>query len=78
MKSLHTIAFTLLVIGGLNWGLDALGYNVVDMLGPSIAMIVYVLVGLAAVYEIVSHKDRCRHCNPGDKMSGGGQPMGQM
>ncbi|OHA93586.1 MAG: hypothetical protein A3H52_02295 [Candidatus Zambryskibacteria bacterium RIFCSPLOWO2_02_FULL_39_26] len=68
MKSLHTITFILLIIGGLNWGLDALGYNVVDMLGSQIAVIVYLLVGLAALYEVFTHKNRCKNC-----MSGGQQ-----
>ena len=47
-----TIAFVLLVIGGLNWGLVALGYNVVDMLGSTLATIVYALVGLSALWMI--------------------------
>jgi len=62
MKSLHTIAFILLIAGGLNWGLTALGYNVVGMLGESIAMIVYLAVGVAALYEVFTHKDRCKNC----------------
>ena len=63
MKLLHTIAFVLLVVGGLAWGLHAFGYDPVDMLGSQIAMIVYVLVGLSAVYEALTHKSRCKHCN---------------
>ncbi len=62
MKSLHTIAFILLIVGGLNWGLTAFGYNVVEMLGSGIAMIVYVLVGVAALYEAFTHKNRCQNC----------------
>ena len=66
MKSLHKITFILLLIGGLNWGLDALGYNVVYMiLGDSmLEKLVYLLVGLSAVYEIINHKNLCRNCNP--------------
>jgi uncharacterized membrane protein YuzA (DUF378 family) len=59
------VAFILLVIGGLNWGLTAFGYNVVDMLlgaGSTFAMFVYVLVGLSAVYEAVTHKANCKAC----------------
>lgn len=66
------IAFVLLIIGGLNWGLSAFGYNVVDMVfgsGSSIAMLIYVLVGLSAVYEAVTHKTRCMNCNPKAGMS---------
>ncbi len=65
MKSLHKITFILLIIGGLNWGLHELGYNVVDMLGDSIAQIIYIVVGLAALYEVFTHKDNCKNCNPG-------------
>ena len=68
MKGLHMTAFILLVVGGLNWGLTALGYNVVNMvlgsLGP-VETIVYILVGLAAIYEIVTHKGNCRACGAG-------------
>lgn len=59
------ITFILLIIGGLNWGLSAFGWNVVEkLLGswPSVVTIVYVLVGLSAIYEIVTHKQNCRMC----------------
>lgn len=65
MKALHMIAFILLVVGGLNWGLDALGYNVVDMLlgrWPMVEKVVYLLVGLAAIVEVVTHKANCNAC----------------
>ena len=56
------VTFILLVIGGLNWGLYAFDYNVVGMLPSQIAMIIYVLVGLSALYEIATHKSRCKNC----------------
>lgn len=65
MKALHMIAFILLVVGGLNWGLDALGYNVVDMLlgaGSAAGKVVYILVGLSAVYIAITHKGDCKTC----------------
>ena len=65
MKQLHIVTFILLVVGGLNWGLTALGWNVVNMaLGswPQVEMIVYLLVGLSAVVEVVTHKKNCRMC----------------
>lgn len=62
MGKLHTVAFILLIVGGLNWGLDALGFNVVDMLGATVAQIVYIVVGLAAIYEAVTHKQNCKNC----------------
>ncbi len=66
------VTFILLVVGGLNWGLAAFGYNVVDMvLGvDSVASkVVYVLVALSAVYEVATHKSTCKTC------SVGGMPM---
>lgn len=65
MKSLHMVAFILLIVGGLNWGLFAFGYNLVEMLlgsWPMITKTVYVLVALSAVYELVSHKGMCEAC----------------
>lgn len=66
MNPLHKISFTLLIIGGLNWGLEAFDYNVIYMIfgSGSISMLIYVLVGLAAIYEIISHKSLCRNCAP--------------
>ena len=68
MKSLHGVTFILLVVGGLAWGLHAFGYDVVDKLGSSIAMIVYVLVGLSAIYEVATHKTNCKSCSMGTGM----------
>lgn len=68
MKVLHMVTFILLVVGGLNWGLTALGYNVVSMIlgsWPMVEKVVYLLVGLSAVVEVVTHKKNCRMCNAG-------------
>ncbi|MFA6608489.1 MAG: DUF378 domain-containing protein [Candidatus Paceibacterota bacterium] len=65
MKSLHMIAFTLVLVGALNWGLAALGFNVVNMLlgsWPMLEKIVYILVGLSAVYVGVTHRKDCNTC----------------
>ena len=49
MKSLHMTAYTLLWVGGINWGLVGLfGFNLVEMLFgsmPALVNLVYVLVG---------------------------------
>ncbi len=66
MKGLHCVAFILLVVGGLNWGLVALGYNLVDSLlgsGSALSTIVYGLVGIAAIVEIATHKKNCKFCD---------------
>ena len=62
MRKLDLLATTLLVVGGLNWGLVALAeFDLVawifgeDFGTTNVASrIVYALVGLAAVYGIVS------------------------
>lgn len=64
-SGLHKLTFILLVIGGLNWGLvGAFDVNVVDRLGSGVAMIVYILVGLSAIYEVAIHGKACRYCKP--------------
>ena len=53
---IETIAFILLIIGGLNWGL--VGLFRLDLIGSVFGMmsglsrIIYVLVGVAAVYRL--------------------------
>lgn len=62
----HMVAFWLLVIGGLNWLLvGLLDYNVVMLLGESVAKIVYILVGLSAIYEMLVHNKNCTMCKGG-------------
>lgn len=60
MKTLDVIAAILLVIGGLNWGLVGIAdFNLVTyVLGSMIALarIVFVIVGLAALYQIFQWK----------------------
>jgi uncharacterized membrane protein YuzA (DUF378 family) len=65
MKILHIIAFILLVIGGLNWLLVAFGWNLVEAIfgtGTVFTQIIYILVGLAAILEIVMHGKNCKMC----------------
>lgn len=65
------VAFVLLVVGGLNWGLVAFGYNLVEsLLGswPAVVMVVYVLVGLSALYLALTHKSHCKECMSGSQM----------
>lgn len=63
---MHKLTFILLVIGGLNWLLFAIaGYDVSRWLGGQdsvVSQVVYWLVGLSAVYEVVTHKNRCKEC----------------
>ena len=67
MKAVHAIAFILVVIGGLNWGLVGVNanYDLVALVlgaGSILARIVYVLVGISAVYLAVMHKKDCKAC----------------
>lgn len=65
MKVLHGIAFALVAIGGINWGLvGAGGWNLVEMLlgTGTLANLVYILVGLSAVYLVFTHRKDCKHC----------------
>jgi uncharacterized membrane protein YuzA (DUF378 family) len=63
--NIHKIAFILLIIGGLNWGLEAAGFGIGSYLPSGLTMTIYILVGLAALYEAFSHKGYCRTCAPG-------------
>ncbi len=59
MKNLDLIAFVLLLVGGINWGLvGAFNYNLVTtLLGDSSMMtrVVYGLVGVCALYQAYGH-----------------------
>ncbi len=78
--ALCTASMTLLLIGGLNWGLTGLGMligptnlNVVNLLlskWPTVEAIVYLLVGLMAVKVIVfmlMGRDCCMSCDTDKK-----------
>lgn len=73
MKTYHVIAFILLVIGGLNWLLIGLfGWGIGDLVGDLVGRIIYILVGLAAIYEVATHKQNCKQCGVSASPSGGG------
>lgn len=72
MKLLHMVAFALLVVGGVNWGLIGLGgfmgsnWNLVNMvLGtwPTLEWVVYVLVGVSGLYLAATHMSDCKVCS---------------
>lgn len=67
MKMLHMVAFTLLLVGGLNWGLWALfNFNLVNTIvgsWPSVEKLVYILVGASAVYIGATHMTDCKMCS---------------
>lgn len=57
MKIVHIVAFVLLLIGGLNWGLvGAFDMDVVASIfgaGSHLARAVYIAIGLSAIFAIV-------------------------
>ena len=64
----HMISLILLVVGGINWLLVAFDFNLVSWIFgsmPAVEMIIYILVGLAAIYEVVTHKKNCKKCDSG-------------
>lgn len=53
-STLDWITFVLIVIGGLNWGLwGAFQWNLVEAIFGTLTSIVYVLVGLSAIYWLL-------------------------
>ena len=80
---MHKLTFLLLVIGGLNWLLlGVFQWEIGNLFGGSgavISRIIYILVGLSAVYELSTHKHSCKACSSGGTKSapvngGGDQP----
>lgn len=67
MKTVHMIAYMLLWVGGLNWGLVGLfNLDLVNLLFgsmPAVANLVYVLVGVSAVYTLTTHMKECKICS---------------
>lgn len=65
-KMLHMAAFLLAMVGALNWGLiGLLDLNLVNVLlgsWPTVEKLVFVLVGVSAVYMLVTHKEDCKIC----------------
>jgi len=72
MRKLDLLAATLLIVGGLNWGLVAIAkFDLVAWIfglefgqTNAASRIVYGLVGLAAVYGIVALVSRVRGTSP--------------
>lgn len=65
MKTTNWIAYVLTIVGGINWGLVGLfDFNLVDSLfgaGSVLSRAVYILVGLAATYLVVTAARIERH-----------------
>lgn len=68
MCSVHKIAWVLVIVGALNWGLvGALNFNLVTTIfgsWPMVERVIYVLVGLAAISMFFCGS--CKACKSGD------------
>lgn len=66
---MHIVTFILLIVGGLNWllvgVLDKDLFALIGLDGNIVARIVYILVGLSAIYEVATHKKNCKICGGG-------------
>lgn len=64
---MHKVTFILLIIGGLNWLLvGILKWDIGAIFGGMdavVSRIIYILVGLSAIYEIIGHKKTCKNCD---------------
>jgi len=73
-NKLHKVAFVLLALGGLNWLFYAFNFNLIMSLfggWPMLETLVYILIGLSAIYEIATHKHVCKHCECGPSSGDG-------
>lgn len=78
MKIAHMVAFILVIVGAVNWGLVGAGWlaggadwNVVALIssfigGKMIEAVIYLLVGVSGVWLAIGHKKDCKVC--GGKM----------
>lgn len=66
---LHMVTFVLLIVGGLNWLLvGVFMWDISAILGgmsAPLSRLIYVAVGIAAVYELFTHKKNCYVCMGG-------------
>lgn len=69
MMAMHKTAYALVVVGALNWGLVGLfNFNLVSAIfgmWPMLEKLVYILIGLSAIYEAMIHMSYCKYCMMG-------------
>ncbi len=67
--SLHKVTYLLVFVGALNWGLVGFfDFNLVSFLfgsGTLLERVVYILVGLSALYDVKCHMYCCSECAAG-------------
>jgi hypothetical protein len=68
MKTIDAIAFWLVILGGLTWGVwGALQWNIIDYFFDQtrVDFILYVLIGVSSIYLVVRKCKNCCFCNKG-------------
>ena len=67
-KTLHMLTFILLIVGGLNWLVLALfNWEIGQLFGgmdATVSRVIYILVGLSAIVEFITHGHKCKLCKP--------------
>ncbi len=66
MKALHMVAFLLVLVGALNWGLVLFKINLVTLIFGTMqgaVTAVYALIGASAVYVGATHRGDCKICS---------------
>ncbi|KKU32311.1 hypothetical protein A3K29_05860 [Candidatus Collierbacteria bacterium RIFOXYB2_FULL_46_14] len=62
----HKIAYALVIVGALNWGMIGLfDFNLVSTIfgaWPWLEKLIYILVGLSAIFEAMVHMSYCKYC----------------
>jgi uncharacterized membrane protein YuzA (DUF378 family) len=60
------VAFLLVIVGALNWGFVGMfDINFVALVlgtAPQLEQLVYILVGVSAIYLFVTHQSDCKVC----------------
>lgn len=63
---LHMVTWILVIIGGLNWLIYGLfQWEIGEIFGggnAAVSRIIYIIVGLSAVVELLTHKKNCKQC----------------
>jgi uncharacterized membrane protein YuzA (DUF378 family) len=54
--NLYKLTWWLVIIGGLNWGLVALGTGLGEWLPGDLMRVVYLAIGVSAVYQLAVTK----------------------
>ncbi len=57
----NDIVFWVVVIGAINWGLTAIGFNLVEILfgsWPMVEKLVYLLIGACGVVLLLNNKNK--------------------